>query len=196
MEETDDFDALPEPVRRAAARAGATAGLMLPVRLDGEPAGSLELLCSGTPFEAEDRLVARAAAAQLALAIRALEDRPGGAVLHRERALELLGEALAVPREENEAGAAHAAGRVGDRRLRRDALARGRRARARVGGVLRRRGRRAGFEPAVVEMLAGRATTRVEPAPVGEGPAGDAAPGRAAARGAPAPVHGRSRGRR
>ena len=169
-EETDDLDALPEPVRRAAARAGATAGLMLPVRLDGEPAGSLELLCSGTPFGAEDRLVARAAAAQLALAIRALEDRPGGAVLHRERALELLGEALAVPREENEAGA---------RLTRLAALATGAYAVtlwladdergpvwvASYGGA----GDGPEFEPAVVEMLAGRATTRVEPAPVGEG---------------------------
>ena len=144
---------------------------MLPVRLDGEPAGSLELLCSGTPFGEEDRLVARAAAAQLALAIRALEDRPGGAVLHRDRALELLGEALAVPREENEAGARLARlAALGDRRVRRDALACGRRARGPCGWPSHGdAGDGPEFEPAVVEMLAGRATTRVEPAPVGEG---------------------------
>jgi serine phosphatase RsbU (regulator of sigma subunit) len=102
--ELDDFDALPRPVRRAAERAQASAVLQLPVRIDGEPVGSLELMRRADAFREDERLLARLAAGQLALAARALEARPD-ALLEPERTLELLGDALAAGAEEEKPAA-------------------------------------------------------------------------------------------
>ena len=67
-----------------------------PIELDGELAGSLEVLRDTSPFSEGERLLAQLAAGGLALVLRALASGPaenGSAV---ERALVLAGEALAA----------------------------------------------------------------------------------------------------
>src|SRR5439155_7085642 len=79
-----------------------SAALHLPVELGGRLLGSLEVLRAGQPFDEDERLFARIAADQLALALRAL-----GAVASRpgedgtERALVLAGEALVAGVDES-----------------------------------------------------------------------------------------------
>ena len=104
IDEVADIDALPAPVADAVRRSRATAALLIPVRQGDEPVATLELLRAGGPFDENEQLAARLAAAQLALAVRAFEERPERAALARERALELLGDALSAGDEENEAG--------------------------------------------------------------------------------------------
>jgi serine phosphatase RsbU (regulator of sigma subunit) len=70
-EEVDDPDALSPALRSVAHRAGAAAVLALPILIDGRLRGSIELLRSGGAYTDGERQVARLAAAQLALAIRA-----------------------------------------------------------------------------------------------------------------------------
>ena len=64
-------DDLPGSVQRAVRRARASAALLVPVRADGAALGSLELLRAGGEFDAGETAVARFAAAQLGLVLRA-----------------------------------------------------------------------------------------------------------------------------
>jgi serine phosphatase RsbU (regulator of sigma subunit) len=98
-DEVDDFGKLPSGVARAAGRMGATAVLLVPIATGNELEGSLELMRAGGPFDEADRRVARLAAAQAALAIRAF--RGHGAVQAGEPgALALAGDALAAGADE------------------------------------------------------------------------------------------------
>jgi len=95
----------PPTLRRAAARAGATAVLVVPVEADGEIVASLELLRSGLPFSLRERALARVAAAHLAAAVRAERaagSGPDGKPELTQAALELLGEVLAAGADETE----------------------------------------------------------------------------------------------
>jgi serine phosphatase RsbU (regulator of sigma subunit) len=99
----DDLDSAPAVVRRAAARAGARALLLVPVLARRRPLASLELLGS-RDFGPDARRAAELAAAQIGLVLRAFgvdgaRELPGvsGA------ALELAGEALAAAADENRA---------------------------------------------------------------------------------------------
>jgi serine phosphatase RsbU (regulator of sigma subunit) len=104
-DEVDSRAELPAPVVAAARRAGATAVLLVPVRRRDEPVATLELLRAGREFDEEERLAARLASTQLALAVQAFEERTEGTLLDRTRALEVLGDALSAGEEQNEAGA-------------------------------------------------------------------------------------------
>jgi serine phosphatase RsbU (regulator of sigma subunit)/putative methionine-R-sulfoxide reductase with GAF domain len=100
--EESDNDRLPRAVRRAAERVGAPFVVLLPVYVDGEARGSLELMRALLPFDAGERRVARLAAAQAALAIRAFA--PDGAAsrgIEIEASLALVGEALAAGGDES-----------------------------------------------------------------------------------------------
>jgi serine/threonine-protein kinase RsbW len=70
----------------------------------GETLGTIELARAGEPFSSDERLAARLAAAQLALAIRAFEPGTYAAELGRTGAMELASEAL-VAAVDDEAGA-------------------------------------------------------------------------------------------
>jgi serine phosphatase RsbU (regulator of sigma subunit) len=98
-----DLFQAPVAVRRAAELTGATQLHLVPVRADGF-AVSLELLRSGEPFGAEQRLAAELCAAQAALVLRAFATR-GDVSSLAPPALELAGEALAVALEEEDAAA-------------------------------------------------------------------------------------------
>ena len=77
------------------------------VELDGEAVGELELLRDGAPFGEAEQLLARVAADELALVLRALPSGPNGEV-SRDRALVLAGEGLAAASDDANA-AAHVA---------------------------------------------------------------------------------------
>jgi serine phosphatase RsbU (regulator of sigma subunit) len=101
--EERDLDRMPDAVRRAAERVRATAVFQVPVRAEGRPIGSLELMRAGVPFDEAERRIARLAASQAALAIRAFHgdgDGTAGAV-DPARALALAGEALAAGVDED-----------------------------------------------------------------------------------------------
>ena len=101
-EEESDPERLPAAVRRAAERAGAPFVLLLPLHVDGEVRGSLELMRSGVPFDKRERGLARLASAQAALVIRAFGgDAPSSRVLEPESVLTLAGNALAVRADES-----------------------------------------------------------------------------------------------
>jgi serine phosphatase RsbU (regulator of sigma subunit) len=92
-----DWDRLPESVRRAAERVGAGHVLLVPVLVDGHVRGSLELLRRVTPFEDGERRLARVAAAQAALVLRAFgEDGTAGRGLASADVLSVAGDALAA----------------------------------------------------------------------------------------------------
>jgi serine phosphatase RsbU (regulator of sigma subunit) len=101
-----DLNAAPAAVRYAAARAAATAFLLVPVRLNGTVA-SLELLRPALPFTPTQQLAAELVASQLGLVLRAFaaSERPLAAI--SQSALELAGEALAAALDE-----VHAPGEV------------------------------------------------------------------------------------
>jgi serine phosphatase RsbU (regulator of sigma subunit) len=99
----DDLARAPAAVRRIAEQTGATRLLLVPGRAHGT-AVSLELLRSGEPFAAEQRLAAELCAAQAALVLRAFAADGDVSSLARP-ALELAGEALAVALQEDDAGA-------------------------------------------------------------------------------------------
>jgi hypothetical protein len=99
----DDLARAPAAVRRIAERTSATRLLLVPGRADGT-AVSLELLRSGEPFAAEQRLAAELCAAQAALVLRAFAADGDVSSLARP-ALELAGEALAVALQEEDAAA-------------------------------------------------------------------------------------------
>ncbi len=97
----DELAQAPAAVRRIAERTGATRLLLVPARADGY-AVSVELLRSGEPFGAEQRLAAELCAAQAALVLRAFAVGGDASSLARP-ALELAGEALAVALEDEDA---------------------------------------------------------------------------------------------
>jgi serine phosphatase RsbU (regulator of sigma subunit) len=99
----DELGQAPPTVRRAAERTGATRLLLVPARADG-CAISLELLRSGEPFGAEQRLAAELCAAQAVLVLRAFAAGGDASSLARP-ALELAGEALAAALHEQDAAA-------------------------------------------------------------------------------------------
>jgi serine phosphatase RsbU (regulator of sigma subunit) len=102
-EEEGDLARMPDAVRRAAERVRATAVFQIPVQADGRPVGSLELMRAGVPFDDAERRIARLAAGQAALAIRAFQgdgEGPPGAA-DPARGLALAGEALAAGVDED-----------------------------------------------------------------------------------------------
>jgi serine phosphatase RsbU (regulator of sigma subunit)/uncharacterized protein YigA (DUF484 family) len=101
-ERAGDSDALPEGLRRVAARAGLAAVAQVPVVVDGRVVGSVETMRRQRPFEAAERGLVRLAATQVGLALRAF----GLGALNgagAESALELVGDALAAGAEEGAA---------------------------------------------------------------------------------------------
>jgi serine phosphatase RsbU (regulator of sigma subunit) len=108
----DDLARAPAALRRLAERTGTTRLLLVPARADG-CAVSLELLRSGEPFGAEERLAAELCAADAALVLRAFAAGGDASSLARP-ALELAGEALAAAMHEQDAAAevVHLAARV------------------------------------------------------------------------------------
>jgi serine phosphatase RsbU (regulator of sigma subunit) len=99
----DDLARAPAVVRRVAEHTGARRLLLVPARGDG-CAVSVELLRSGEPFGAEQRIAAELCAAQAALVLRAFAGGEDTSSLARP-ALELAGEALAVALQEEDAAA-------------------------------------------------------------------------------------------
>jgi serine phosphatase RsbU (regulator of sigma subunit) len=100
--EQAERELLPDSVRRIAERVRAPFVVLLPVYVGGELRGTLELMrASGTYDDAERRL-ARLAAAQAALAIRAFAgDRTPARSLDTEAVLTLAGDALAAGADES-----------------------------------------------------------------------------------------------
>ena len=99
--EESDPERLPAAVRHAAERIRADEAVLLPVNVDGEVRGTLELMRAGARFDDSERRLARLGAGQAALAIRAF----GGDGLARKAvdlrvALGLAGEALAAGTDE------------------------------------------------------------------------------------------------
>ncbi|MGZ4300194.1 MAG: SpoIIE family protein phosphatase [Gaiellaceae bacterium] len=89
---------LPDGARRAAERVHAGAAVLIPVHLDGRVQGSLELMRAETPFAERELRLARIAAGQAGLVIRAFA-RPVAAA-DSEAVLGLAGEALAAGGDE------------------------------------------------------------------------------------------------
>src|SRR5919109_1509112 len=98
FEETAEVEMMPAQVRAAADRVSADSLLLLPAWADGRPLGSLELMRAGSPFGSEEVAVARLAAVQLGLVLRALHGGNGAeaARLSVETSLALAGDALAA----------------------------------------------------------------------------------------------------
>jgi serine phosphatase RsbU (regulator of sigma subunit) len=102
-EEERDLDRMPDAVRRAAERVRASAVVQIPLRADGRPLGSLELMRAGVPFDEAERRIARLAAGQATLAIRAFRGDGDGAPGAADHAwgLALAGDALAAGVDED-----------------------------------------------------------------------------------------------
>jgi serine phosphatase RsbU (regulator of sigma subunit) len=90
--EVDELERLPAGSRAVAKRVRAGAVLSLPVRLDGSVVGSLDLLRGADDFQSDEREVARTAAAQAALVLRAFADAGSGVTT--PTALQLVADAL------------------------------------------------------------------------------------------------------
>jgi sigma-B regulation protein RsbU (phosphoserine phosphatase) len=90
--EVDEVERLPPGARAVATRVRAGAVLSLPVRLDGSVVASLDLLRGADEFTPEEREVARAGSAQVALVLRAFADADTG--LTAPTAMQLVGDAL------------------------------------------------------------------------------------------------------
>jgi serine phosphatase RsbU (regulator of sigma subunit) len=98
-DEIDDLDLLSADARAVARRANADAVLSLPVRVDGDLVGSLELLRTGDGFGADEREAARIACGQAGLVLRSFSnDVVDGQI---GAALELAADALAVGADES-----------------------------------------------------------------------------------------------
>jgi serine phosphatase RsbU (regulator of sigma subunit) len=91
-----DFDRLPQPVSRAAERVQASTVLLIPVQVDGHIEGTLELMRHGAEFDEGERRLARLAAGQAALVIRAFRNGVESGRIDPEAILMLAGEALAA----------------------------------------------------------------------------------------------------
>jgi serine phosphatase RsbU (regulator of sigma subunit) len=100
IHEVAETGGLPEPARRAAERVEADSAVLIPVFVDGAIRGTLELLRAGVPFEDVERQLARVAAGQVALAIRAFSSHSAGRVFDSDAQLLLAGEALAAGADE------------------------------------------------------------------------------------------------
>ena len=98
-EERDDPTELPRPLVPAFEQLAPAAVLQLPVRDGSAIIGSLELMRRRGSFDERRRMVARAAAAEVALARRAYGDGDGGAVSAPDL-LALAGDALAAGSDE------------------------------------------------------------------------------------------------
>jgi serine phosphatase RsbU (regulator of sigma subunit) len=95
--EVGELERLPESVRRAAERVRASSVLLIPVQVNGRVEGSLELMRRGDDsFDAAERRLARLAAGQAALAIRAFAGRADDGEVDAEATLGVAGEALAA----------------------------------------------------------------------------------------------------
>jgi serine phosphatase RsbU (regulator of sigma subunit) len=93
--EETDLERLPSPIRRAAERIHASAVLVIPVRVEGRIEGSVELMRVGLDFDDDERRLARLAAGQAGLAIRAFGNEvETGSPPGPETVLTLAGEAL------------------------------------------------------------------------------------------------------
>jgi serine phosphatase RsbU (regulator of sigma subunit) len=92
-------DALPASLRRLAVRSHARGVLLLPARLGAQTLGTVELMRMAGEFTARERTLARLAASQVALAVRAFGPAPRRAAV--DAALELAGEALAATADED-----------------------------------------------------------------------------------------------
>jgi serine phosphatase RsbU (regulator of sigma subunit) len=104
--EESDLERLPEAVRRAAERVRASEVVLLPVHVDGQLRGSLELMRSQRPFDEGERRLARLAAGQAGLAIRAFAgDRAGGRTHDPQGVLSVAGDALAAGADESRTAA-------------------------------------------------------------------------------------------
>ena len=95
-------DELPAPLLRAADQLGATGALQLPVREGNAVVGSLELLRRRGEFNERERMLALAAADEIALARRAFGDGAGSAAAAPDL-LGLAGDALAAGSDETRA---------------------------------------------------------------------------------------------
>ena len=105
QQEESEPDLLPEGVRRAAERVRATSVVLLPIHIDGEAAGTLEVMRKGRAFDDGERRLARLAAGQAALAIRTFgADGAAGRAPGPEAMLALAGEALAAGADESRTG--------------------------------------------------------------------------------------------
>jgi serine phosphatase RsbU (regulator of sigma subunit) len=93
--------AVPDAVRRAVRRAHASDALLIPVRADGAPLGSLELLRTGRTFDEGESAAARLAAAQLGLVLRAFGAGNGSGTPPSADWLVLAGEALGARLKES-----------------------------------------------------------------------------------------------
>jgi serine phosphatase RsbU (regulator of sigma subunit) len=98
--EVADPRRLPDAVRRAAERMRAPFVVLLPVHVDGQARGSLELMRARLAFDEGERRFARLAAAQAALAIRAFGSGVAGQ-RSDGTSLALVGEALAASGDES-----------------------------------------------------------------------------------------------
>ena len=96
--EESTSERLPDGARRAAERVHAGAAVLIPVHLDGRVQGSLELMRAETAFAEPELRLARIAAGQAGLVIRAFA-RPAGEA-DWEAVLGLAGEALAAGGDE------------------------------------------------------------------------------------------------
>src|SRR5947199_6107502 len=94
--EESELELLPQPVSRAVERVQASAVLLIPVRVDGRIEGSLELMRHGADFDEGERRLARLAAGQAALVIRAFRNGVESGRVDPETVLTLAGEALAA----------------------------------------------------------------------------------------------------
>ena len=100
-EERSESGELPSGLRRLADRTGAVGVAVVPALLDGRVVASLELMRPGEPFSATDRMLARIAAGEAGLLVRAFgrsaaPANGGGAFA----ALEVAGRALTAGTEE------------------------------------------------------------------------------------------------
>src|SRR5438874_578761 len=84
-----DLADAPPALARVAVRAGANVLLQLPLQRGGIPLGSLELLRAAEPFDERECSFAALAAAQAALALRALAPEPRRGTLPTADGLEL-----------------------------------------------------------------------------------------------------------
>ncbi|MDX6370965.1 MAG: hypothetical protein QOG93_2467 [Gaiellaceae bacterium] len=98
--EATSEEELPEGVKRASERVRASAALFIPVHIDGRVEGSLELLRSDVPFDDAERRLARLAAAQAGLVIRAFGGSAPARPVDAGAVLTLAGEALAAGGDE------------------------------------------------------------------------------------------------
>ena len=93
-------DELPAAVQRAARRAHSADVLLIAIRADDVPLGSLELLRAGRGFDPSERAAARLAAAQLGLVLRAFDAANGMAGSDSTERLALAGDALGAGLDE------------------------------------------------------------------------------------------------